>query len=72
MLDTSVATLLDVDKVSQVFSTGSGEARAPVLSDVSMQPEDRRDRRPARPLGLRQVDASAASSPASPVRRRAR
>ncbi len=30
MLDTSVATILDVDNVSQVFSTGSGEARAPV------------------------------------------
>ena len=29
-------TLLNVDKVSQVFSTGSGETRAPVLSDVSM------------------------------------
>src|SRR6201996_5280518 len=37
MLDTTVATILDVDSVSQVFSTGSGEARAPVLSDVSMR-----------------------------------
>ena len=37
MLDTAITTILDVDKVSQVFSTGSGEARAPVLSDVSMQ-----------------------------------
>ena len=37
MLDTSVATILDVDNVSQVFSTGSGEARAPVLSDVSLR-----------------------------------
>jgi NitT/TauT family transport system ATP-binding protein len=37
MLDTTVATILDVDNVSQVFSTGSGEARAPVLSDVSMR-----------------------------------
>ena len=37
MLDASVATILDVDNVSQVFSTGSGEARAPVLSDVSMR-----------------------------------
>jgi NitT/TauT family transport system ATP-binding protein len=37
MLDTAVTTILDVDKVSQVFSTGSGEARAPVLSDVSMK-----------------------------------
>jgi len=36
MLDTAITTILDVDKVSQVFSTGSGEARAPVLSDVSM------------------------------------
>ena len=37
MLDTAITTILDVDKVSQVFSTGSGEARAPVLSDVSMR-----------------------------------
>src|SRR6201996_879822 len=37
MLDTTVATILDVENVSQVFSTGSGEARAPVLSDVSMR-----------------------------------
>jgi NitT/TauT family transport system ATP-binding protein len=36
MLDPAAATLLNVDKVSQVFSTGSGEARAPVLSDVSL------------------------------------
>jgi NitT/TauT family transport system ATP-binding protein len=36
MLDTAVKTLLSVDKVSQVFSTGSGESRKPVLSDVSM------------------------------------
>ena len=36
MLDPAAATLLKVDKVSQVFSTGSGETRAPVLSDVSM------------------------------------
>ena len=36
MLDPAVTTLLNVDKVSQVFSTGSGETRAPVLSDVSM------------------------------------
>src|ERR1700735_4416545 len=36
MLDTAITTILDVDNVSQVFSTGSGEARAPVLSDVSM------------------------------------
>ena len=37
MLDTAVTTLLNVDKVSQVFSTGSGESRKPVLSDVSMR-----------------------------------
>ncbi len=37
MLDAAVTTILDVDKVSQVFSTGSGEARAPVLSDVSLR-----------------------------------
>src|SRR3984957_16510819 len=37
MLGTAITTILDVDNVSQVFSTGSGEARAPVLSDVSMQ-----------------------------------
>jgi NitT/TauT family transport system ATP-binding protein len=37
MLDTAVTTILDVDHVSQVFSTGSGEARAPVLDDVSLR-----------------------------------
>ena len=37
MLDTTVATILEVDGVSQVFSTGSGEARAPVLDDVSLR-----------------------------------
>ena len=31
MLDPTVATILEVESVSQVFSTGSGEARAPVL-----------------------------------------
>ena len=36
MLDTTVATILEIEGVSQVFATGSGEARAPVLSDVSM------------------------------------
>jgi NitT/TauT family transport system ATP-binding protein len=36
MLDTAVTTILDVNKVTQVFSTGSGETRAPVLSDVSL------------------------------------
>jgi NitT/TauT family transport system ATP-binding protein len=36
MLDPAVATLLNVDKVTQVFATGSGETRAPVLSDVSL------------------------------------
>ena len=37
MLDTAVTTILNVDQVSQSFSTGSGETRAPVLSDVSMR-----------------------------------
>ena len=36
MLDPAIATLLSVDKVTQVFQTGSGESRAPVLSDVSL------------------------------------
>src|SRR5271154_5314716 len=36
MLDPAVTTLLNVDKVSQVFSTGWAAARPPVLSDVSM------------------------------------
>ena len=36
MLDPSAATILSVDRVSQVYSTGSGENRKPVLSDVSM------------------------------------
>jgi NitT/TauT family transport system ATP-binding protein len=36
MLDTAVTTILNVDKVTQVFETGSGEARAPVLSEVSL------------------------------------
>ena len=36
MLDPAVTTLLNVDKVTQVFATGSGETRAPVLSDVSL------------------------------------
>src|SRR5271163_337209 len=36
MLDPTITTLLNVDKVSQVFATGSGENRKPVLSDVSM------------------------------------
>ena len=36
MLDTGVTTLLNVDKVSQVFTTGSGETRKPVLEGVSM------------------------------------
>ena len=36
MLDTAIATILNVDKVSQAFSTGSGDTRAPVLSDVSL------------------------------------
>ena len=36
MLDPAVTTLLNVDKVTQVFETGSGETRAAVLSDVSL------------------------------------
>jgi NitT/TauT family transport system ATP-binding protein len=36
MLDVAVATLLSVDHVTQVFRTGSGDSRAPVLSDVSL------------------------------------
>jgi NitT/TauT family transport system ATP-binding protein len=36
MLDTAVTTLLNVDKVSQAFTTGSGETRKPVLENVSM------------------------------------
>ena len=36
MLDTSLTTLLNVDRVSQVYSTGSGESRKPVLENVSM------------------------------------
>jgi NitT/TauT family transport system ATP-binding protein len=36
MLDPAVTTLLNIDKVTQVFQTGSGESRAPVLSEVSL------------------------------------
>ena len=36
MLDPAGAALLTVDHVTQVFQTGSGESRAPVLSDVSL------------------------------------
>jgi NitT/TauT family transport system ATP-binding protein len=36
MLDPAITTLLSVDHVTQVFKTGSGENRAPVLSDVSL------------------------------------
>ena len=36
MLDPAAATLLTVDHITQVFQTGSGESRAPVLSDVSL------------------------------------
>jgi len=36
MLDPATTTLLNVDKVSQTYSTGSGESRKPVLEDVSM------------------------------------
>jgi NitT/TauT family transport system ATP-binding protein len=37
MLDTTVTTILDVEGVSQIFATGSGETRAPVLSDVCLR-----------------------------------
>src|SRR5690348_1844969 len=37
MLDPAGAALLTVDHVTQVFQTGSGESRAPVLSDVSLR-----------------------------------
>jgi NitT/TauT family transport system ATP-binding protein len=36
VLDPSSAILLDVSHVSQTYETGSGEARAPVLHDVSL------------------------------------
>jgi len=36
MLDTSVTTLLNVNSVSQTYSTGSGESRKPVLDHVSL------------------------------------
>ena len=36
MLDPAVTTILSVDHVTQVFRTGSGESRAPVLSDVTL------------------------------------
>jgi len=36
VLDPSSAILLDVSHVSQTYETGSGEARAPVLQDVSL------------------------------------
>src|SRR5215475_7465244 len=36
MLDQAVTTVLNVNKVTQSFETGSGETRAPVLSDVSL------------------------------------
>ena len=36
MLDPATTTLLNVDNVSQVFATGSGESRKPVLENVSM------------------------------------
>ena len=59
MLDPASTTLLNVENVTQVFATGSGESRKPVLDNVSMSSEDWRDRRPARPFRLRQVDAPA-------------
>jgi len=36
MLDPATTTLLNVDNVTQVFATGSGESRKPVLENVSM------------------------------------
>ncbi len=36
MLDPASTTLLNVEKVTQVFATGSGESRKPVLDNVSM------------------------------------
>ncbi|HTR15140.1 MAG TPA: nitrate/sulfonate/bicarbonate ABC transporter ATP-binding protein [Roseiarcus sp.] len=36
MLDTSATTLLNVNSVSQTYSTGSGESRKPVLDHVSL------------------------------------
>jgi NitT/TauT family transport system ATP-binding protein len=36
MLDTAITTLLTVQNVTQVFATGSGENRKPVLENVSM------------------------------------
>ena len=52
-------SLLDVSHVSQTYPKGSGETGAPVLQDVSLSLQVGRDRRPARPLRLRQVDAAA-------------
>ena len=36
MLDSATTTLLNVENVTQVFATGSGESRKPVLDNVSM------------------------------------
>jgi NitT/TauT family transport system ATP-binding protein len=36
MLDIATTTLLNVENVTQVFATGSGESRKPVLENVSM------------------------------------
>lgn len=36
MLDLATATLLNVESVTKVFATGSGESRRPVLENVSM------------------------------------
>ena len=36
MLDPATTTLLNVENVTQVFATGSGESRRPVLANVSM------------------------------------
>ena len=58
MLDPAIATLLDVDHVSQIFQRLGRDPRAGAAGRFA-DPADRRDRRPARPLGLRQVDAAA-------------
>ena len=59
MLDLAAAPLLEVSHVSQSFAKGSGERGAPILEGRLADAALRRDRRAARPLGLRQVDAAA-------------
>ena len=65
MLDTSSSrpASLEVKNVSQHYHTGSGEQRRAGSRPCLALPEGRRDRRPARPLRLRQVLACCASSP---------